>query len=147
LVEYKRSWISLIGFCLMTVFGAALVFALIMAGASVALASHQGSEEQADQAPSTATTPVRPADLDTFTGMITDSYCGARHVRYPNLPPTQCAAACIRHGASYVLVDGDHRYKLSGSVMALSKILGTRARVTGTLEDDTIVVNSAGPMF
>jgi hypothetical protein len=128
------------------VFAAALIFAVIIAGASVALASHQISGES-EPAESNANPAPAPADLTSFSGMITDSYCGARHVRYPNLSPTDCAAACIRNGATYVLVDGDHRYKLTGSEDALSKILGTRASVTGTLQGDTISVRSAGPTF
>jgi hypothetical protein len=123
-----------------------LAFAVIMAGASVALASHQVPDESAQAGTDGASAP-ETTELTTFSGMITDSYCGARHVRYRKLSPAQCAAACIRDGGSYVLVNGDRRYKLSGSHKELSKVLGTRANVTGTLEGDTIVVKSAGPMF
>ena len=135
----------------MTVFGTALVFAIIMAGASVALASHQVPDESgqsgAEQAGTDRPSVPETAELTTFSGMITDSYCGARHVRYRKLPPAQCAAACMRDGASYVLVNGDRRYKLTGSAKDLSKVLGTRANVTGTLQGDTIAVKSAAPMF
>jgi len=142
-VKRSSPWISIVGFCLMTVFGTALAFAVIAAGASVALASHQGSDEEQPQKDSPGK--AQPVDLVTFSGMVTDSYCGARHTRYPNLGPTQCAAACIRNGASYVLVDGDHTYTLTGNKTSLNKLLGTRANVTGTREGDTIVVSSAGP--
>ena len=171
-MKHKRSWISLIGYCLMTAFGAALVFAIIVAGGSVALASHQsasGEEMQNDasavpqssakiynvaQAVSQHSdqqndSPAAPqhSDLATFSGLVTDSYCGARHQRYSNLTPENCARACLRNGATYVLVDGDHRYKLSGSKESLNKLLGTRASITGTLQGETISVSSAGPQL
>ena len=147
-MKNNRSWISLLGFCLLTALGAALAFALVVAGASVALASHESSEPAQNSEQVQDQQPAPPhSELTTFNGMITDSICGARHRRYPNLTPTECAAACIRSGAHYVLVDGDHRYILSGSNQSLEKLLGTRANVTGTLDGDTITVNSAAPMF
>ena len=164
-----RSIISLVSYCLMTAFGAALVFAIIVAGGSVALASHQSasteelSEDAAvpqnsaqlqnntpqqhtddqDQAP----TEPQHSDLTSFSGLITDSYCGARHQRHSNLTPEDCARACIRNGATYVLVNGHHRYTLTGNEESLNKLLGTRATVTGTLQGETISVDSAGPQL
>ena len=168
-MKHKRSWISLVGYCFMTAFGAALIFAIILAGGSVALASHQTSQEMqsyADAVPqSSAETPEatstpqqsdqqndapaapQHSDIATFSGLVTDSYCGARHQRHSNLRPEDCARMCLRNGATYVLVDGDHRYKLSGSEESLSKLLGTRASVTGTLQGGTISVSSAGPQL
>lgn len=165
-----RSIISLVSYCLMTAVGAALVFAIIVAGGSVALASHQSAsteELQEDtavpqnsaQVQNNATIPQHsdqqdqpPADpqhsdLTSFSGLITDSYCGARHQRHSNLTPEDCARACIRNGAIYVLVNGHHRYNLSGNEEALNKLLGTRATVTGTLQGETISVSSAGPQL
>jgi len=171
-VKHKRSWISLVGYCLMTAFGAALVFAIIVAGGSVALASHQSAsaeerQNDASSAPQNSyamqnvaqavsqhsdqqnDAPAAPqhSDLVTFSGLVTDSYCGARHQRYSNLTPENCARACLRNGATYVLVDGDHRYKLSGSEESLNKLLGTRASITGTRQGETISVSSAGPQL
>ncbi|HXF12624.1 MAG TPA: hypothetical protein VN517_05690 [Terriglobales bacterium] len=164
-----RSIISLISYCVMTTVGAALVFAIIVAGGSVALASHQSAS--AEQLQEDAAVPQNPAalqsnatpqhsdqqdqapagpqhsDLSSFSGLITDSYCGARHQRYSSLTPEDCARACIRNGATYVLVNGHHRYKLSGNEDSLNKLLGTRATVSGTLQGDTISVTSAGPQL
>ena len=168
---YKRSWISLIGYCLMTALGAAMVFAIIVAGGSVALANHQvatAEEIQNDAAtpqisagtPTEAATsqrnsdqqndaPATPqhSDLESFSGLVTDSYCGARHRRRSNLTPEDCARACLRNGATYVLVDGDRRYRLSGDEESLNKLLGTRATITGTRQGETISVSSAGPQL
>lgn len=163
-----RSIISLVSYCLVTAVGAALVFAIIVAGGSVALASHQsaGAEElqqdtsrnsaglqsdartqqhsdQQDQAPADP----QHSNVSSFSGLVTDSYCGARHQRRSNLTPEDCARECIRNGATYVLVNGHHRYQLSGNQESLNKLLGTRATVTGTLQGDTISVTSAGPQL
>ena len=164
-MKHKRSWISLVGYCLMTAFGAALVFAIIVAGGSVALANHQSAsaEEVLDNAsavPQNATAarqqsdrqdeaPAAPqhSDLASFSGLVTDSICRARHQRHSNLTPENCARTCIRNGATFVLVNGDHRYNLSGSEESLNKLLGTRATVIGTLQGETISVNSASPQF
>jgi hypothetical protein len=168
-LRHNRSWISLISFCLMTAIGAALVFAIIVAGGSVALASHQsaGAEElQEDSSMPQNSAEVRnnavtaqhsdlqdqaPAgphpDLSSYSGLITDSHCGARHQRHSKLTPEDCARACIRNGATYVLVNGQHRYNLSGNEESLNKLLGTRATVTGTLEGETISVSSVGPQL
>lgn len=148
-----RPWISLILFCFVAVLAAALAFAAVVAGGSFALGRYQKADaseraQQEEQAPANPN-PAGPkgGNRATFSGLLTDSYCGARHRRYPNLAPTQCAAACIRDGATYVLVNGDHRYKLTGSEAALTKLLGTRANVRGTLQGDTILVDSAAPLF
>jgi hypothetical protein len=162
-----RSIISLVSYCLMTTLGAALVFAIIVAGGSVALVSHQSaSAEQLQEDVTVPQTPAAlqnnsspqhsdqqdqaPADpqhsnLSSFSGLVTDSYCGARHQRHSGLTPEDCARACIRNGATYVLVNGHHRYNLSGNEELLDKLLGTRATITGTLQGDTISVASAGP--
>jgi hypothetical protein len=164
-----RSIISLVSYCFMTAVGAALVFAIIVAGGSVALASHQSTSteelqedaavpqksaqlqnnaapQQPDQQDPAPADPQH-SDLSSFSGLITDSYCGARHQRHSNLTPEDCARACIRNGATYVLVNGHRRYKLSGNEESLNRLLGTRATVTGTLQGDTISVSSAGPQL
>ena len=55
----------------------------------------------------------------------------------------ECARACFRRGASYVLIDGDHRYTLIGGEMTLSKLVGERVNIVGTRQGDAILVNSA----
>lgn len=142
-MKQPQSLLSLVGFCLLTVLGAALAFAVIVAGGSVALAGHQNSEE-AQNAPPLA--PV-PSGGSTFNGMITDSHCGARHLRNSHLNPAECARACVRKGASYVLVDGEHRYILTGGEDILGRLAGERVNVTGTRQGQTILVSSAARVF
>jgi hypothetical protein len=142
-LKRNRSWVSLVGFCLLAVMGTALALAVIVAGGSVALASHQVSDEVQSAAPVGPNTPAGT----TFAGVVTDSRCGARHLRNSHLSPAECARGCVRKGASYVLVDGEHRYTLTGKEEILSKLAGTRVNVTGTRQGDTILVNSAAPVF
>jgi len=171
-VEHKKSWLSLVSYCLMTALAAALVFAIIVAGGSVALASHRSASaeqiqeeapaipqnsavmqnsapavpqhsDQQDQAPAAP----QHSDLTTFTGLVTDSRCGARHQRHSGMTPEDCARDCIRNGGTYILVNGDHRYILSGGEESLNKLLGTRATIVGTLDGGTISVTSAGPQL
>jgi hypothetical protein len=144
-VGKNRTWLSLLTFCVLTVLGAALALAVIVAGASVALASHQNSDAEEAQgvAPATA---ARQAGSN-FTGMITDSHCGARHMRKSNMSSADCARACYRKGASYLLVAGNRRYTLIAGEAALDKLVGQRANIVGNLQGDTIIVDSAAPLF
>jgi hypothetical protein len=143
-VRRNRTWFSLVSYCVLMALAAALVFAIIVAGGSVALASHQNAAVE-DGKEVTPATPA-PQAATAFTGMITDSHCGARHKRKSNMSSGDCARACFRKGASYVLVDGNRRYTLVGGEGALDKLVGERAKVTGTLQDDAIVVDSAAPL-
>ena len=142
-MKRSQSWISLIGSCLLMALGAAIAFAMIVAGGSVALAGHQNSAETQQALPSVPS----PGIATTFSGVVTDSHCGARHLRTSHLSPAECARECVRKGASYVLVDGDRRYVLSGGDEVLRKFAGTRVNVTGSREGGTILVSSAAPIF
>jgi len=122
---------------------AALAFAVIVAGGSAALAGRQSSSEELRPA-----MPVAPDNQTSgFQGMVTDSRCGARHQRNTHLTSAECARLCVRQGASYVLVDGERRYKLSGGREALEKFAGERVKVSGTRHGNTIQVTSAESLF
>jgi hypothetical protein len=138
-----RSWISLIGSCLLMSLGAALAFAVIVAAGSAALAGRQSSE--GPQLTSPAAPEIAPGGL--YQGLVTDSRCGARHLKNSHLSPAECARLCVRQGASYILVDGNRRYKLLGSEEALNKFAGQRIRVSGTRQGETIQVSSAASLF
>lgn len=141
-MKKQRSWISLVGFCMGAVLVASLAFATIVAAASVALVSHRAERVADGEREVTQATPG-PQVGTTFTGMVTDSRCGARHMRSSHQNAAECARACVRRGASYVLVDGDRRYTLVGGETNLSKLVGERVTVIGTRQGDTILVNSA----
>jgi len=142
-VRRHRTWFSLLSYCVLTALAAALAFALIVAGGSMALASHQQADVEEAQSLDQGTR--APQLGTTFTGMITDSHCGARHMRKSNMTSTECARACYRKGASYLLVDGSRRFTLIGGESALDKVVGQRASVIGTRQGDTIIVDSVMP--
>ena len=144
------SWLSLLAHCTLLVVGSALVLAIVLAGASVALEGHQEAQAQESHPfNSQAVVPATEASRTgaSFTGMVTDSHCGARHIRNSKQNSIDCAHACVRKGATYVLVDGDHRYKLIGNDSALAHLAGERANITGTRQGDTIIVDAADPVF
>jgi hypothetical protein len=146
-VKHHRPAISLIGFCVMTTLGTAFTLAFIVAGGAVALASHQEAQQQ-QKNPSITQAPLAPTPVAaTFNGMITDSLCGARHLKKSGQNSADCARACVRKGATYVLVDGDRRYRLTGGDDVLDKLAGQRANVIGTLQGDTIAVDSAATLL
>src|SRR5947207_15817336 len=80
-MQPKRSWISLIGSCLLMSLGAALAFAVIVAAGSAALAGRQSSE--GPQLTSPASSEVAPGGL--YQGVVTDSHCGAGHLKHSHL--------------------------------------------------------------
>jgi len=143
-VKQRRSWISLLGFCLFTAIGAALALAMIFAGGSVALAGHQA--EAAQVAQSSPESGARPSGT-RFTGMITCSRCRGRHMRNSHMSSEQCARACVRAGAMYTLVDGDRSYVLVGDNEVVGKFAGQRINITGTRQGDAILVDQASPLF
>src|SRR6266496_5160550 len=79
----------------------------------------------------------------TFTGEVSDSMCGAKHMMAGK--PGECARACVGKGSSYALVVGEKVYSLHAQDKSaqeeLNKLAGEQAKVTGTAEGDTIEVN------
>lgn len=82
-----------------------------------------------------------PAAPKTFTGNISDSMCGLKHM----MPGGDkvCTQACIKEGAKYVLADEAAKkvYQLSDQDKA-AQFPGEKVTVTGTLKGDTIKVES-----
>jgi hypothetical protein len=131
---------------------------VLLAGASVALAvAHplpveNASANQPVVLPAGAEAPTAPpldsdgnAAPSTFSGMITDARCGARHRRNSGKTSAECARACVRNGSNYVLVDGEKTYALAGGLSQLEKLAGERAKVSGLLKDNTITVKGVTP--
>lgn len=144
-MKIQRSWLSLLANCTLLASGVAFAFAVVLAGASVALAGHESPQSEEAQAVAPLTQASHSGS--SFSGMITDSRCGARHTRNSHLNSTECARECVRRGATYILVDGDRRYTLVGNNAAISQLAGERVKVTGTRRGDAIVVDAADSMF
>jgi len=79
----------------------------------------------------------------TFIGQVSDAMCGAKHM---SGPPAECTRACVKQGSKYALVVGDKVYTLEtddqATLAKLDSLAGEKAKVSGTLDGDTIKVSS-----
>lgn len=80
-----------------------------------------------------------PTPDQTFTGIVSDSMCGAKHMMKD---AAQCTRECVKPGSDYALVVGDKVYTLKGNKAQIDKLAGERATVKGKLSGDTITVDS-----
>ena len=80
------------------------------------------------------------ANANTFVGLVSDSGCGPRH-KMRDKSAEECTRACQRAGAAYVLVAGEKIYKLEGNSNDVAVLAGQKAKITGTLQGNTIIVN------
>ena len=81
------------------------------------------------------------ANAQTFTGTVSDSMCGAKHMG----DAATCTRACVGKGSKYALVVGDKVYTLDTTDKAaldtLDKQAGGKVTVTGSEKDNTIEVS------
>ncbi len=120
---------------------AAVLFALAIAtvtGAAALAFVQNDSSSQPASAPNSA-------KVQTLTGVLTDAHCGARHPSDSKLTAGDCARICVKQGSSWALVDGEKVYLIKGDSPYLDKLAGQRVRVSGTLEGNTIRVQSLEP--
>jgi hypothetical protein len=127
-----RFWIETIAF----VCAIACALALLIAGLGPVAGAAAGVSDPSQSSPSS---PIRP---QTYEGMITDAHCGARHSVAIGETATECTILCVRAGEQFVLVDGDTSYLLDGDLLALKRVAGKRARISGTLNGKTISVTA-----
>jgi hypothetical protein len=82
----------------------------------------------------------------TFTGVITDTMCKAKHDMMPGQPDDQCITVCVKGPSQYSLYDGKDVLKLSDQKTP-AKFAAKRVKVTGTLNEKThtIKVSSIEP--
>jgi hypothetical protein len=80
---------------------------------------------------------------ETFTGEVSDSMCGAKHMMEGS--KAECTRACVRKGSSYALVVGDKVYALhsvdKAALAQLDKLAGEQAKITGIADGETIEVS------
>jgi hypothetical protein len=130
------SWLALITFCSAAAVVAALALAAVFAGATLAFAAGQSAEpSHRSRANAEARTPK------AFSGVITDSHCGARHTM-SDKNSAECSRACVWKGARYVLVNGDRVYALNGNEAVFEKLAGQRVTAEGTVTGDAITIRS-----
>ena len=71
----------------------------------------------------------------TFTGVITDTLCGARH-NMKGHSDADCVKLCVKGSAQYALVDGETVLNLSDQKNP-AKFAAQRVKVVGTLDEKT----------
>jgi hypothetical protein len=83
----------------------------------------------------------------TFTGEVSDSMCGVKHMMEGN---AACTRACVRKGSNYALVVGDKVYTLHTEDKAalddLDKLAGEKAKITGVADGETIEVSKVAKL-
>lgn len=77
----------------------------------------------------------------TFTGVVSDSMCRARHMM-KDASAAKCTRECVKAGSDYALVVGDKVYTLKGDKTEIDKFAGERATVKGKMSGSTIAVDS-----
>ncbi len=78
----------------------------------------------------------------TLTGTVTDAMCGAKHTMMKDTPDKKCTLECVKMGSKYGLIVGDKVYDLDGKEGDLEKFAGAKAKVSGTLDGNTVKVKS-----
>ncbi len=76
------------------------------------------------------------AAAKTYTGVVTDTMCGADHSHMGVTPVSKCVRDCVKGGSKYALLVGKDVYTLSDQ-KAPEKYAGEKVTVTGTLDAKT----------
>lgn len=80
------------------------------------------------------------AMADTWTGVISDSKCGAAHATKMN---AKCVESCVKGGQAPVLVSDGKVLKIDdASKEKVMPHLGHKVKVTGTEKDGTVMIES-----
>ncbi len=79
----------------------------------------------------------------TFTGVITDTMCGAKHTMAAGMPDDQCIRMCTKGSSEYALFDGTNVLKLSDQKTA-AKFAARKVTVTGTLDQKAKTIKVSG---
>jgi len=81
------------------------------------------------------------AGQQTFTGVITDTMCGADHKAMKVSPDSKCVRDCVKHDKNnkYALLVGSNVYVLSDQKTP-EKFAAQKVKVTGALDDKTKIL-------
>ncbi|HXW54266.1 MAG TPA: hypothetical protein VEJ67_00865 [Candidatus Cybelea sp.] len=86
-----------------------------------------------------------PKSPQTWQGFVTDTHCGTNcQVTKDMTPDKDCIDRCVRKGSKYGLWVGHHVYVLEPLSKA-APYAGTDVSVTGTLDGETIRIDSIEP--
>jgi len=76
---------------------------------------------------------------NTFTGVITDTMCGADHAQMGVKPDSKCVRECVKGGSKYALLVGKEVYTLSDQKTP-DEYAGKKVKVTGKLNAQTKII-------
>jgi hypothetical protein len=77
----------------------------------------------------------------TISGFVSDSQCGATHSSASD-SATKCVKGCLKHGGEPVVVSDGKVYHLKGKTDAVREFAGQDVTVKGTIDGDTLTVES-----
>ena len=81
----------------------------------------------------------------TWTGTISDSMCGAKHMEGEHgmkVSDKECTEMCVKKGAKYVLVsDGKVLAIANQDFKGLAQLAGAPVKLTGDLKGDTVTIS------
>ena len=78
----------------------------------------------------------------TFTGVITDTMCGAKHTMMKGQPDADCVKMCVKGSSEYALYDGTKVWKLSDQKTP-AKFPAGKVAVTGTADEKSMTIKVA----
>jgi hypothetical protein len=81
------------------------------------------------------------AGKGVYTGVITDTMCGANHKPMNVSPDAKCVLECVQHDKQnkYALFDGKNLYTLSDQ-QTPAKFAAQKVKITGTLYEKTKIL-------
>ena len=83
-----------------------------------------------------AATLIASDSVRTFTGVITDTMCGAKHSMMKNQPDDECVRMCTKGSSEYALFDGTQVLKLSDQKNS-AKFAAQRVTIAGSYNEKT----------
>ena len=75
---------------------------------------------------------------ETFTGVITDTMCGAKHDMKGH-SDADCVKLCAKGSAQFALFDGQNVFRLSDQKNP-AKFAGQQVKITGTLDPKSKII-------
>jgi F0F1-type ATP synthase membrane subunit c/vacuolar-type H+-ATPase subunit K len=133
-------WIEILSITIVIACVLALGLATLGAAVGTAIAEPESTIQVAEKP-----APTSPGQAEVFEGIVTDSKCGAKHSTKVGMSAADCTRACVHGGERFALVAGETIYFLEGEAQAVKHVAGERARISGTLNGDTISVASVNP--
>jgi hypothetical protein len=85
---------------------------------------------------------VAAPGTQTFTGVITDTMCGANHEMMHVTPYSKCVRECVKMDPAkykYALYDGKNVYTLSDQ-KSPEAFAAQKVKITGSLDQDSKVI-------